>query len=76
MTTIALDEIDLATILAALRLFRHTISDLADLPLEQRKEMTTMVAMQVTRSETGDPLALLEPAEIDDLIDRLGSVRG
>jgi hypothetical protein len=74
MTTIALDEIELDTILAALRLFRHATSDLAEPPLEQRKEMATMIAMQLTTSETGEPLALLDPAQIDDLIDRLKPV--
>jgi hypothetical protein len=71
MTTIALGKTELDTIVAALRLFRHTTSDLADLPVEQCKEMTAMVAKQVTRSETGEPLLLLKPADIDDLIDRL-----
>ncbi|MGH9604286.1 MAG: hypothetical protein ACRD3N_01180 [Terracidiphilus sp.] len=74
MTTIPLGETELATIVAALRLFRHVTSDLADMPKEQGKEMTLMVARQVTRSETGEPLMLLGPAQIDDLIDRLKPV--
>ena len=71
MNTIALGKVELDTIIAALQLFHHTISDLADLPLEKRKEMTAMVALRVTRSESGEPLLLLKPADIDDLIDRL-----
>jgi hypothetical protein len=74
MTTIVLGKTELDTILAALRLFRHATSDLVDPPLEQRKEMATMIAMQLTRTETGEPLMLLAPAQVDDLIDRLKSV--
>lgn len=74
MTTIPLGEVELATIVAALRLFRFTTSDLAELPREQSKEMASMVCEQVTTSETGEPLMLLAPAQIDALIDRLTPV--
>ena len=70
MTTHTLDEIELDTIVAALRLFRH-VSPLAALPREQAEEMASMIGELITRSETGEPLALLDPAQIDDLIDRL-----
>ena len=73
MSTILLGKTELDTILAALRLFRST-TDIEDLPREQGIELATMIAMQITTSETGEPLMLLAPTQIDDLIDRLKSV--
>lgn len=64
MTTIALDEIERETIIAALRLLRHT-SVLVDLPPELVKEMAPIIAETIRTS--------LNPAQIDDLIDRLKS---
>jgi hypothetical protein len=74
MPTITLDDCELTTVIAALRLFRITTSDLANLPREQGKEMASIYCPQITTSETGEPLMLLAPAEVDDLIDRLKSV--
>ena len=71
MPTITLDEIEITTILAALRLFRLATSIPADTPREQAIEILTVTAMQLTTSETGEPLVLLDPAQIDDLLDRL-----
>jgi hypothetical protein len=71
MAIVRLGKVELDTIVAALRLFRHSTSDLADLPREQQIEMATMVGRQLTISETGEPLMLLAPADVDDLIDRL-----
>ncbi|MGA2251946.1 hypothetical protein [Terracidiphilus sp.] len=73
MNIIEFHKVELDTILAALRLFRST-TDIENLPREQGKELATMIAMQITTSETGEPLMLLKPAQIDDLIDRLKSV--
>jgi hypothetical protein len=66
MRKITLDEIEFETVLNALRLFRHTTSDLADLPREEGKEMASMIAAELTTS--------LKPEQIDDLIDRLKRV--
>ena len=73
MNIIEFHKVELDTILAALRLFRST-TDIENLPREQGKELATMIAMQITTSETGEPLMLLKPAQIDDLLDRLKSV--
>jgi hypothetical protein len=75
MTTITLDEIELETIVGALRLFR-SLSDLTDLPPEQRKERALIICAQVETSETGEPLITLKPEWIDELVERLRSVRG
>jgi hypothetical protein len=77
MTTIALDESELVTILAALRLFRVAIteqSDLASQTPEQIIALGSMIGNQIMTSETGEQIATLEPAQIDDLIDRFKSV--
>ena len=77
MATITLDERELVTIRAALRLFRFAInsqSDYPDLTREQSIELGSAVCAQVMTSKTGDLIAALEPARIDDLIERLTPV--
>jgi hypothetical protein len=76
MTTFTLDDRELTTVLTALRAFRIALTgnpDALDLTREQAKDMGTMIADLMT-SETGEPLMLLAPAQIDDLVDRLRSV--
>jgi len=79
MTTITLDDREFETVLVALRTFRMAMTghrDALDLTREQVISMGRMIGndIMVLTSETGEPLALLEPAEIDDLVDRLRSV--
>ena len=79
MTTITLDDCEFETVIAALRAFRMAITahpDALDLTREQVIAMGTMIGndIMIMTSETGEPLELLEPAEIDDLVDRLRSV--
>jgi hypothetical protein len=81
MTTITLDDCEFETVIAALRLVRIAIighPDASDLTREQVIPMGRMIGndIMVLTSETGEPLELLEPVEIDDLVDRLRSVRG
>ena len=65
MTTFTVGESELETIIAALRLLRHT-SVLSDLTPELSKAITPMVV--------GDIMTSLKPAQIDDLIERLKPV--
>jgi hypothetical protein len=77
MTTITLDEIELATIRAALRIFRFVTieaSDLSDLAREQAFDLASTMSAQAMTSENGDLIEVLEPAQIDDLIERLKPV--
>lgn len=77
MTTIALNEIELATIRVALRIFRFVkteASDLSDLTREQAFDLASTMSAQAMTSENGDLIEVLEPAPIDDLIERLKSV--
>lgn len=77
MTTITLNSRELATVLAALRTFRNAVTgqpDLSDLTPEQVTELGAVFGTHIMTSETGEPIATLEPAEIDDLVDRLKSV--
>lgn len=81
MTTITLDDRESETVIYVLRLVRGAITgqlDALDLTREQATRYGRMIGndiMELT-SETGEPLMLLEPAEIDDLVDRLRSMRG
>jgi hypothetical protein len=72
MSTHTLDDLELTTVIAALRLFR-SLSDLTDLPPEQRKERALIICAQIETSETGEPLITLKPEWIDDLVERLRS---
>lgn len=81
MPTITLTDHEFETVIAVLRLVRGAITghlDSLNLTKGQGPSYGRMIGndiMELT-TETGEPLALLEPAEIDGLVDRLKSARG
>ncbi len=72
-TSIKLNGLELAMVRASLRLLRAISSenDLADLNSEEIVALGSMNAGEIFNDESGDAIALLDSAEIDDLCNRL-----